>query len=201
MLNVEIVEKRNLDRTARKNDARLLNVQKLITTATATLVNASDQLHRVTTALADQSTRGGEQPNPSRFVEAANEMLASNGDVIALLGTAQQELSLADDTSCNRHYRKTRHHCVALKTSQLLTSFSVMVPIKQSKQPERLQNQELPFRRPAAPPLQTRTKQAFFKTVQSAGELQQPQGARKTLEPERGRKVQGEITESKKSER
>ena len=94
MLNVEIVEKGNLDRTARKNDARLLNVQKLITTATATLVNASDQLHRVTTALADQSTRGGEQPNPSRFVEAANEMLASNGDVIALLGTAQQQLSI-----------------------------------------------------------------------------------------------------------
>ena len=29
-------------------------------------------------------------------------------------------------------------------------------------------------------------------TVQSAGELEQPQGARKTLEPERGRKVQGE---------
>ena len=48
----------------------------------------------MTTALADQSTRGGEQPNPSRFVEAANEMLASNGDVIALLGTAQQELSI-----------------------------------------------------------------------------------------------------------
>ena len=44
MLNVEIVEKRNLDRTARKNDARLLDVQKLITTATAALVNASDQL-------------------------------------------------------------------------------------------------------------------------------------------------------------
>ena len=30
VLNVEIVEKGNLDRTARKNDARLLNVQKLI---------------------------------------------------------------------------------------------------------------------------------------------------------------------------
>ena len=28
-----------------------------------------------------------------RFVEAANETLAANGDVIALLGTAQQELS------------------------------------------------------------------------------------------------------------
>ena len=79
VLNVETVEKGNLDRTARKNDARLLDVQKLITTATAALVNASDQLHFVTTAFADQSTRGGEQQNPSRFVEAANEMLATNG--------------------------------------------------------------------------------------------------------------------------
>ena len=94
VLNVEIVEKENLDRTARKNDARLLNVQKLITTATAALFNVSDQLHRVTTALADQSMRGGQQPNPSRFVEAANEMLASNSDIIALLGAAQQELSI-----------------------------------------------------------------------------------------------------------
>ena len=94
VLNVEIVEKGNLDRTARKNDVRLVNVQKLITTATTTLVNASDQLHHMTMALADQSTRGGDQPYPLRFVEAANEMPASNGDVIALLGTAQQELSI-----------------------------------------------------------------------------------------------------------
>ena len=63
-------------------------------TATAALVNASDQLHHVTTAFADQSMCGREQSNSSRFIEAANEMLASNGDVIALLGTAQQELSI-----------------------------------------------------------------------------------------------------------
>ena len=134
MLNVEIVEKGNLDRTARKNDAHLLNVQKLITTATAALVNASDQLHRVTTALADQSTRGGEQPNPSRFVEAASEMLASNGDVIALLGTAQQELSIRRRYQLQHALPKD----MAMKTSHLLTSFSVMMPIKQSKQQERL---------------------------------------------------------------
>ena len=35
VLNVEIVEKGNLDSTARKNDANLLSVQKLITTAPA----------------------------------------------------------------------------------------------------------------------------------------------------------------------
>ena len=43
MLNEEILEKGNLDRTARKTDARLLNVQKIISKATASLVNAADQ--------------------------------------------------------------------------------------------------------------------------------------------------------------
>ena len=113
---------------------RLVNVQKLIMTATVALVNEPDQLQCMTTVFADQSTCSGEQPNPSCFVEAANEMLASNGDVTALLGTAQQELSIHSDTSCNRHYQKTWHRCVAMKTSQLLTSFSVMMLVKQSKQ-------------------------------------------------------------------
>ena len=91
LLNEEIVEKGNLDRATRKLDSRLLNIQQLIAKATAALVNATDKLHSVTTALADPSARV-EQGN-MRFVEAANETLAANGDVIALLGTAQQELS------------------------------------------------------------------------------------------------------------
>ena len=119
MLNVEIVEKGNLDRTARKNDAHLLNVQKLITTATATLVNASDQLHRVTTAFTDQSTCGGEQPNPSLFVEAADEMLASNGDVTALLGRAQQKWSI-----CRRY--QLQH---ALPTDMAVLCSNENIPI------------------------------------------------------------------------
>ena len=76
----------------------LVNVQKLITTATVALVNASDQLQCMTIVFADQSMCSREQPNPSCFIEAANEMLASNGDVTALLGTAQQELSIRSDT-------------------------------------------------------------------------------------------------------
>ena len=94
MLNVEIVEKGNLDRMARKNDVYLLNVQKIITTATAALVNASDQINGMTVVFTNQSMCGGEQLNPSRFVEAANEMLASSGDITALLGMAEQELSI-----------------------------------------------------------------------------------------------------------
>ena len=55
------------------------------------MVNATDKLHSVTTALANTSARV-EQGN-MRFVEAASETLIANGDVIALLGTALQELS------------------------------------------------------------------------------------------------------------
>ena len=91
LLNEELVEKGNLDRATRKLDSRLLNIQQLIAKATTALVNATDKLHSVTTALADPSARV-EQGN-MRFVEAANETLAANGDVIAMLGTAQQELS------------------------------------------------------------------------------------------------------------
>ena len=91
---MEIVEKGNLDRMARKNDAHLLNVQKIITTATAALVNASDQLNGMSAVFTDQAMCDGEQLNPSCSVEAANDMLASSGDIIALLGMAEQELSI-----------------------------------------------------------------------------------------------------------
>ena len=122
VLNVEIVEKGNLDRTARKNDAHLLNVQKLITTATVAFVNVSDQLQCMTTVFADQSTRGGEQPNPSRFVEAANEMLASNGDVTTLLGTAQQELSI------RRRYQL--QHALPTDTASLCSNENIPITDK-----------------------------------------------------------------------
>ena len=55
LLNKEIVEKGNLDRASRKLDSTLLNIQQLIVKATAALVNATDKLHSVTTALADPS--------------------------------------------------------------------------------------------------------------------------------------------------
>ena len=85
LLNEEIVEKGNLDRATRKLNSRLLNIQQLIAKATTALVNATDKLHSVTTACMEQGNM--------RFVEAANETLTANGDVIAVLGTAQQELS------------------------------------------------------------------------------------------------------------
>ena len=194
VLNVEIMEKGNLDRMARKNDAHLLNVQKLITTAATTLVNASDQLHHVTMVLADQSTCGGKQLYPSRFIEAANETLASNSDVIALLGTAQQELSI------RRRYQLQQ----ALPKDTALLRSNENIPItdklfgddadkaiKTARETFKIKNyqrphpykhgQNRPFSGQTPPPPQ----------VQLVGELLQSQGARKTLEPERGREVQG----------
>ena len=187
-LNVEIAEKGNLDRTARKNDARLLNVQKLITTATAAaLVNASDQLHRVTTALVDQSTRGGEQPNLSRFVEANNEMLASNGYVIALLGTAQRELSIRRRYQLQHALPKDMASFCSNENIPIADKLSVMMPIKQPNSKRDFQNQELPLRRPAAPPLQTRTKQAFFFSRPLPPTPTRSTGSRGTYSGHRGR--------------
>ena len=138
VLNVEIMEKGNLDRMARKNDAHLLNVQKLITTAATTLVKASDQLHHVTMVLADQSTCGGKQLYPSRFIEAANETLASNSDVIALLGTAQQELSIRRRYQLQHALPKDTALLRSNENIPITDKLSVMMPIKQSKQQERL---------------------------------------------------------------
>ena len=135
-------------------------------------------------------------------------MLASNGDVIALLGTAQQELSI------RRRYHL--QHALPKDVASLCSNENISITDKPFdddtdkaiKTATDFQNQKLSLMRPAAPPLQTRTKQAspppfFFKdsppppslpAVQSAGELQQLQGAGKV----RGKKL---ITDSKKSER
>ena len=86
VLNDEVIEKGNLNKFVRRNDTRLENVQKLLSGAAAALVNASHKLHtRIGTASAEVSRR--------EFAAAANEILTASGDVIALLGTAQQELS------------------------------------------------------------------------------------------------------------
>ena len=57
----------------------------------------------MTTALVDPSTCG--EQNPTCFVEAANETLATNRDITAPLGMAQQELS-TEDTSCSTYCPK-----------------------------------------------------------------------------------------------
>ena len=85
-LNIEVIEKGNLDKFARKNDARIENIQKLVSRASAAILGASDKLHaRIGEASAEVPRR--------EFVSAANEMLTACGEAIALLGTAQQELS------------------------------------------------------------------------------------------------------------
>ena len=61
------------------------------------------------------------------------------------------------------HYQKTWHRCVAMKTSQLQTSFSVMMPIKQSKQQERLSKSRTATQATSGPtPTNTDTTGLFF---------------------------------------
>ena len=131
------------------------------------------------------------------FVEEANETRAANGDVIALLGTAQQELS----------YRRRYQLQPALPKDMGSICSNVNISItdklfgddveKAIKTARDLQNQECSHGWAAPPLLQThRTQQVFFRAgipaVQSAGKLSRPEGERETLEPERDRKVQGE---------
>ena len=82
---------RNWDRAARKNDACLLNVQKLITTATATLVNMSDRLHQV---IMVHACACKEQPNPSCFTDVSIKWWCYCSVIAPCLCITQQELSI-----------------------------------------------------------------------------------------------------------
>ena len=195
LLNEEIVEKGNLDRATRKLDSRLLNIQQLIAKATAALVNATDKLHSVTTALADPSAR----VEQGTCVLWKRPMKRWQPTVMLSLCLAQlsKNCPIAGDTSYNQPCPKTWGPYVAMSISQLLTNFLGMMWKKQSKQQERPTKSRVLTRRAAPPPLQThRTQQVFFRAgipaVQSAGKLSRPEGERETLEPERDRKVQGE---------
>ena len=83
-LNEEIVER--LDKTSKKNDCRLMHVQKLISCATSALINATDELHSA-------SAQWSVSKEGRKFAEVANKMLSASGDVMAMLGMASQELS------------------------------------------------------------------------------------------------------------
>ena len=133
-------------------------------------------------------------------------MLASNGDVIALLGTAQQELSIRRRYQLQHALPKDMASLCSNENIQLLPSFLVMMPINNQNSKKNYHSgcqRPHPYKRGQNRPFLGQTPlPSPPPAVQSTGELQQPQGARKTLEPERGREVQGEkITNSKKSER
>ena len=106
-------------------------------------------------ALADPSARV-EQGN-MRFVEVANETLAANGDVIALLGKAQQELSYRRRYQLQPALPKGMgpicSNVSILITDKLLGDDVEKNPNQNSK--SGLQNEECSHGRAAPPPLQT----------------------------------------------
>ena len=101
-LNSELTDKGYVDRTTKKSDGRLVNVQTMLSAATSCLLVETNSLHEYATDLAGQisdgtahAAGGGHAASASeRALTRANQTLASLGDAIAILGMAQQEISL-----------------------------------------------------------------------------------------------------------
>ena len=101
-LNSELTDKGYVDRTTNKSDGRLVNVQTMLSAATSCLLVETNSLHEYATDLAGQisdgtahAAGGGHVASASeRALTRANQTLASLGDAIAILGMAQQEISL-----------------------------------------------------------------------------------------------------------
>ena len=101
-LNSEITDKGYVDRTTKKSDGRLVNVQTMLSAATSCLLVETNSLYEYATDLAGQISDGtahaagvGHAASASeRALTRANQTLASLGDAISTLGMAQQEISL-----------------------------------------------------------------------------------------------------------
>ena len=101
-LNSELNDKGYVVRATKKSDGRLVNVQTILSAATSCLLVETNSLHEYTTDLAGQISNGtahaagsGHAASASeRALTRANQTLASLGDASAILGLAQQEISL-----------------------------------------------------------------------------------------------------------
>ena len=96
-LNSELTDKGYIDRTTKKSDGRLVNVQTMLSAATSCLLMETNSLHEYATDLAGQISDGTAHAAATASEQAltrANHMLMSLADAIAILGMAQQEISL-----------------------------------------------------------------------------------------------------------
>ena len=101
-LNSELTDKGYIDRTTKKSDGRLVNVQTMLSAATSCLLVETNSLHEHATDLTGQisdgtehAAGGGHAASASEWaLTRANHTLATLGDAIAILGMAQQEISL-----------------------------------------------------------------------------------------------------------
>ena len=105
-LNSELTDKGYFDRATKKSDGRLVNMQTMLSAATSCLLVETNSLHEYATDLAGQisdgtahAAGGGHAAIASEWaLTRANQELASLGDAIAILGMAQQEISLRRKT-------------------------------------------------------------------------------------------------------
>ena len=82
LLDDVLTDKGLVDRNARKDDNRLADIQSLIATATAALVGQTNSLNNQV-----------QESKDPKEIEMANKVIKTNGDIFAVLGLAQQELS------------------------------------------------------------------------------------------------------------
>ena len=82
MLDEALTDKGLIDRNARKDDNRLSDIQSLIATTTAALVGQTDNLNKHV-----------QESKDPKEIDMANQVIKTNGDIFAVLGYAQQELS------------------------------------------------------------------------------------------------------------
>ena len=93
-LNDDLIQRHvgKLDNVAKRVDTKLHNVQSVLAKATAGILLITEKLHSLATSTSLAAAEDT-KVDPHSILSQTNEMLAFNGDVIALLGNAHQELS------------------------------------------------------------------------------------------------------------
>ena len=80
-----------LDNVAKRVDTKLHNVQSVLAKAAAGILVITEKLHTLKTS-ASLAVAENTKTDPDSLLDQTNQMLAFNGDIIALLGNAQQDL-------------------------------------------------------------------------------------------------------------
>lgn len=91
-LNKKLNEKHiALSRTARRNDTRIFNIQKMISRATCVVVDVTEKLHKLGTSLKTEDE--GDKMKTDEIVKTTDQLVKQTADAISFLGQAQQDLS------------------------------------------------------------------------------------------------------------
>ena len=99
------------DNVAKRVDTNLHTVQSLLTKAVAGILVITEKLHTLATC-ASLAVAENTKVDPDSLLDQTNQMLAFNGDVVALLGNAQQELSSRRRFSLQSSFPKKKNSFV-----------------------------------------------------------------------------------------